>query len=307
MQSDWCRWIACLAVARVRPAHLLVAAPLEGYAASAQRSPSLRRASIMAATLLLTFGARHALAAVRVQVGDADGAPGDEVVIGVVLTADAGESVAAVENEIVFDPIYTPVAIEANGRPDCAVNPAINKGATRFGFRPPGCEPMDGSCSAVHAVVIAIDNVAPIASGALLYTCRFHISETALPGPYALSNINVLYAPPPGGNIDAVGLAGHITVLSPLPPTPTSTLTLMPTPTPTLTQPIVTPTGTPGDVDCDGELTLQDIEATIGAVFGEPAKCPADCNGDGAVTSADVGCVAACISRHPSVSLEVTR
>jgi hypothetical protein len=299
MQSHSYRGVACVAVARVRPTHTLVRAPLEGCAVSAPRSPSLWGAFIMSVTLLLAFGARHALAVVRVQIGEAEGAPGNDVVIGVVLTADAGESVAAVENDIVFDPISTPVAIEANGRPDCTVNAAINKEATRFGFRPPGCDPTGGGCSAVHAVVIAIDNVTPIASGALLYTCSFHIFEDAAPGPYALSNINVLYAPPPGGNIEGVGVAGHITVLSPLSPTPTPTLTLTPTPTPTPTptltptQPIATPTGTPGDVDCDGKLTEADVETTVEAVFDDTTACDPDCNRDGRVTAADIARVAA--------------
>jgi hypothetical protein len=231
---------------------------------SAPRSPSLWGAFIMSVTLLLAFGARHALAVMRVQIGEAEGVPGNDVVIGVVLTVDAGESVAAVENDIVFDPIYTPVAIEANGRPDCTVNTAINKEATRFGFRPPGCDPTGGGCSAVHAVVIAIDNVTPITSGALLYTCRLHISEDAPPGPYPLSNFNVLYAPPPGGNIEGVGLDGQITVLSP-----------------------------EGDADCDGKLTEADVETTVETIFDDATACDPDCNRDGRVSAADFACVAA--------------
>ena len=235
-------------------------APLEGCAVSV---PSLRGASMMVVTMLLTFGARHAWAAVRVQIGEAEGAPGDDVVIAVVLTADAGESVAAVENEIDFDPVHTPVAVGANGRPDCTVNAAINKEATGFGFGPFGCDPMQGECNAVHAVVVSIANVLLIPSGSQLYTCRWHIFSDTPMGTYRLLNTNLLYAPPDGRDLQAIGVNGLITVR------------------------LV------GDADCDGMLTEADVEVTLGALFDDTAACNPDCNRDGGVSAADVACVAA--------------
>jgi hypothetical protein len=321
---------------------------LSAHAARREAVPMV----VVLMTLVIGIGPGVAHAVVRLTIGDASGQPGAEVMLAVTLAADAGEAVAAAENDITFDPRVIAPSVNADGRPACEVNAAINKSGTRFGYRPVGCDPTRTTCTAVHAVVIAIDNVEPIASGALLYTCRFRIAAAAAPGLYTLSNLNVLYAPPPGGDFDAVGVAGHITVLPSLVPTPTATLEVLPTltptppaatptptpttaiPTPTPTQRMATPTPTrlistatptrhvatptpthatatpttvPGDADCDGTLTLHDIEATLGVVFGTPAKCSADCNGDGAVTAADLGCLVLDISRHPNVSLETTR
>ena len=226
---------------------------------------SLRRptSTHVVVTLLLTFGARHACAAVRVQIGEAEGAPGDEVVIAVVLTADAGESVAGVEHEIIFDPLHTPVAIAANGRPDCAVNAAINKEATLFGFGPFGCDATQGECNVMRAVVISILNVLPIPSDSQLYACRVRLSPDAPLGTYPLLNTNLLYAPPDGRDLPAIGVNGRIVVRR------------------------------AGDANCDAMLTEADIDATAAALFADTAGCDPDCNRDGRVSAADVACVAA--------------
>lgn len=224
---------------------------------------SIWGSSMMVVTLLLTVGTRPALAAVRVQIGDAEGAPGDDVVVAVVLTADAGESVAAVENEIDFDPMHTPVASGTNGRPVCAVNAAINKEATLFGFGPFGCDPTQGECNAVHAVVVSIVNVLAIPSGSQLYTCRVHIAADAPIGAYPLLNTNLLYSPPDGRDLPAIGVNGLITAQ------------------------VV------GDANCDGRLTEADVGATIAALFDDTTACDPDCNRDGSVDAADVACVAA--------------
>lgn len=230
---------------------------------STPRSPSLRGASMMVVTLLLIFGARHTFATVRVQIGEAEGAPGEDVVVAVVLTADAGEFVAAVENEIDFDPIHTPAAMGMNGRPDCTVNATINKEATLFGFGPFGCDPAQGECNAVHAVVVSIVNVLLIPSGSQLYTCRVHIAPDAPVGAYPLLNTNLLYAPPDGQDLPAIGGDGLITVR------------------------LV------GDANCDAMLTEADVGVTLGALFDDTAACDPDCNHDGSVSAADVACVAA--------------
>jgi hypothetical protein len=236
-----------------------MAPAIEERAVSARRPTSTR----VVATLLLTFGARHACAAVRVQIGQAEGTPGDTVVIAVMLVADAGEAVAAVENEIDFDPLYTPVASAANWRPDCAVNPAINKEATLFGFGPFGCDATQGECNAVHAVVVSIINVLPIPSGSQLYTCRVHIAADAPLGIYRLLNTNLLYAPPDGRDLQAIGVDGQIRVHR------------------------------VGDANCDAMLTEADLAATVGALFDDTPACDPDCNRDGDVSAADVACVAA--------------
>lgn len=218
---------------------------------------------MMFVTLLLTVGTRPAIAAVLVQIGDAEGAPGDDVAVAVALTADAGESVAAVENEIDFDPMHTPVASGTNGEPDCAVNSGINKEATLFGFGPFGCDPTQGECTAVHAVVVSIVNVLPIPSGSQLYTCRVHIAADAAIGAYPLLNTNLLYSPPDGRDLAAIGVNGLITVR------------------------------VAGDANCDAMLTDADVETTIGALFEDTPACDPDCNRDGSVDAADIACVTA--------------
>jgi DNA-binding beta-propeller fold protein YncE len=85
-------------------------------------------------------------------------------------------------------------------------------------------------------------------------------------------------------------------------PTPTRARpTRADTPTPTAT---VTPTATPlpGDADCSGHLDAADLAATCRAMFDPLARaaCNADCNRDGAVTAADVTCVAGLLVASPA-------
>src|SRR6185436_12362189 len=61
-----------------------------------------------------------------VNVGSNAGAPGDLLTFTVFLTS-AGAEVAGVQADIAFDPLNTPVVATGSGRPDCTVNPDINK------------------------------------------------------------------------------------------------------------------------------------------------------------------------------------
>jgi hypothetical protein len=151
-------------------------------------------------------------AAVTVEVSNTAATQGQMVELAAVLTADAQESVAGIENDLGFDP-GAPVAVGADGRPDCSANPAIRKGATAFSFRPIGCDPQAGQCTGVHALVVAVDNVDPIPSGAILYRCRVAISAGARPGRHPIGVTNALYAPPAGGDRGAQGSDGVVTAL----------------------------------------------------------------------------------------------
>jgi hypothetical protein len=155
----------------------------------------------------------------------ADGTAGNagataEVVVRLGGTADA--PVAAVQADVYFDAAHTPIAMAADGRPDCAVNPSIRKSATRFAFHPSGCAPGRGECSSVRAVVIATDNVDVIPPGAELYRCRVALAPQARPGGYPLTISNALYAPPTGGDRIPDVAAGVVTVMgaSPVAATP---------------------------------------------------------------------------------------
>lgn len=114
---------------------------------------------------------------VTIEIGYVNAEPGDEVVLDVVLRA-AGVDVAATQNDLAFPP-EARIPPNAAGRPDCTVNPSIDKAATSFTFQPPGCVPAV-DCTAVRALVLAFDNVDPITDGAVLYSC--HVDVTGVPG-----------------------------------------------------------------------------------------------------------------------------
>ncbi|HXQ23067.1 MAG TPA: hypothetical protein VN812_15425 [Candidatus Acidoferrales bacterium] len=178
----------------------------------------INRRFVVVVLASLALDAGVAAAAVTVAIGSAAGTPGQMVELGATLTADAQDPVAGVENDLNFAPAAS-VAVGADGRPDCSLNPAIRKSATAFSFRPLGCDPQAGQCTAIHALVVAVDNLDPIPSGAVLYSCRVAISGQAQPGRYALTVTNALYAPPNGGDHTANGNDGVVTALgSSMPP-----------------------------------------------------------------------------------------
>lgn len=176
------------------------------------RAACRMRAAVAAVAVLLgglatsTAWAEPAL----VQVGSASGSPGEGVTIAVSL-ATAGRAIAALQNDVGFDP-GTPIAAKANGRPDCRVNPEIDKSATSFTFLPAGCT-AGLSCNAMHVIVIGLDNSDPIADGAVLYSCTVRISAGQEPGRYPLTNTNVQASDAAGQIVPATGAGGTITVV----------------------------------------------------------------------------------------------
>ena len=160
-----------------------------------------------------------------VNVGSASGAPGTPTTFDVTLST-AGAMVAGVQADIAFDS-NTPVAATGAGRPDCTVNPAINKQATVFAFQPSGCS--GTGCTAFRALVLSFSNVDPIPDGAVLYTCKVNIDPAAAPGPYPLLVSNVGMSTPDGQAIASAGTNGEIVVLGG--PSPTPTVTPLPTAT----------------------------------------------------------------------------
>jgi hypothetical protein len=65
----------------------------------------------------------------------------------------------------------------------------------------------------VHSVVVALDNVDPIPSGALLYRCRVAIDAGARPGPLAVRLRHALSSNPDGSDRIAATVDGTITAL----------------------------------------------------------------------------------------------
>jgi hypothetical protein len=202
---------------RARPAALLAAAEIGratidqvvAATAAACRCAPRGNAALAAATGVPS-----------VDVGSASGAPGEQVTFDVTLTT-AGELVAGVQADIAFDSLNTPLAATGTGRPDCMVNPDIDKSATAFAFQPPGCS--GSSCTAFRALVLSFSNVDPIPDGSVLYTCNVDISPGAAAGSYPLAVSNVGMSTPDGQAIASAGTDGEIIVAGAPPPTPTAT------------------------------------------------------------------------------------
>lgn len=179
----------------------------------------------LTATVRATPGPNTAALVVGLTIGP----PGESAEFGVTLAA--GRNVAGTLNDISFPP-EAPVAVRANDRPDCTVNPLINKSATSFAFQPPGCEP-GVDCSGVRAIVLAFDNLFPIVPGALLYWCRVAIPLESPTGPYPLRCSNAAAGDRHGNTLPTTCADGVVVVdFFPI-PSPTPTPTPMPTPTAT--------------------------------------------------------------------------
>ena len=134
------------------------------------------------------------VAAVEIEVRYVDALPGDVVVVDVVLHS-YGVPVAGTQNDIAFGPEATILA-NANDTPDCSVNGAIDKDATVFGFLPFGC--IGDECSVVRALVLALDNIAAIPDGAVLYSCRVSVAANAPTAEHPLLCFNADSSSPDG-------------------------------------------------------------------------------------------------------------
>lgn len=182
----------------------------------------MRRKIVVLGSLLaagaLGFSAAAANAG-SINVGSASGAAGATVSVDVTLTT-AGAAIAGTQNDITFD-ASTPVARKANGKPDCTVNPGIDKSASSFAFRPAACTAE--TCTAIRALVLSTDNTDPIVDGSTLYTCKVAISASATGGAKALTASGVILSSPAGTRVTpADGTNGAVTVEGGG-PTPTAT------------------------------------------------------------------------------------
>jgi hypothetical protein len=134
--------------------------------------------------------------------------PGTQVSVSATLHTN-GALVAGTQNDISFDP-NAPIAANADGEPDCVVNPDIAKDATVFAFRPNGCS--GTTCTAIRAIVLATDNVDAIVADAVLYTCKVNVANDAA-GFYPLTVTGLFLSDPDGAKVpDATGIDGAIIV-----------------------------------------------------------------------------------------------
>ena len=185
-------------------------------------------APTVTATATATDTPEPAGATVLIQSGS--GQAGGTVLIDVVL--QTALEVAGTQNDILFGP---ELSLETG---DCTANPEIEKPATSFALL---CE--EELCR-LRAIVLALDNVDPIPTGSILYTCEFGIPDTTPDGTYPLTCTNPGASDPLGNAITTACVSGSV-VVGEISPTPTDT---PPDPTPTstpdgLTTPTATATG----------------------------------------------------------------
>ena len=144
-----------------------------------------------------------------IALSDAAGVPGKVVEVRASLST-GGRKIAGAQNDLRFDPSVLSVAEGRNGKPDCAVNPSINKSASAFAFTPSGCK--GKSCTGVRALILSLTDVKPIADGSRLYTCRVAIAAGAKSGTHELGMSGVSLSTPEGDAVKASGQSASIEV-----------------------------------------------------------------------------------------------
>jgi YVTN family beta-propeller protein len=144
--------------------------------------------------------------------GAVDARPGQRAALTLQLDA-RGRAVAGVQNDLEFAPGIA-VAARPNGRPDCTVNPAIDKRGTSFAFQPAHCTP-GTDCTAMRALVLSLEAVDPIADGSPLYTCALELATDVAPGTYTLPIVLTEGSTPTGESIPTGAVDAVVSVLPP--------------------------------------------------------------------------------------------
>lgn len=93
-----------------------------------------------------------------------------------------GKQIVQIESLLNFDANIAQILPRLDGKPDCLVNAAIDKADTIFQFLPKGCA--GKTCTQVRSVVRSVSNLAAIADGAQLFTCKVRIGKTVESGIY---------------------------------------------------------------------------------------------------------------------------
>ncbi|GIW44945.1 MAG: hypothetical protein KatS3mg077_2227 [Candidatus Binatia bacterium] len=182
-----------------------------------QRAASSRTRKFVRGGLFLLLQCSWALpteagAAPRLQVGSVQAQPGWVVELPVTL-ATAGAPVAAVSQNLFFDPRNTPIVQRAPGEPDCWVEPSTGKQGF-FAFWPDGCWQWPETCDMVSAVILSFQSTQPIPDGRL-FTCRVKVSPNAAAGEYAVASDYADAASPDASELALEHFGGAIQVVNP--------------------------------------------------------------------------------------------
>lgn len=221
-------------------------------------------------------------------VGSETGRPGDALDVTVSI-GSAGLSIAATANDIVFD----------------ASALSVNPGTCRLAAQ--GAKQVVATIiepGHLRVFVESAQDVLPIPDGPL-YTCKFVVALSALPGTYTLQNVNASVYGLTGDPIGLVyGADGEIlvTLVRRPTPTPTPTGTRTPTPSPTSSPTNTAPTNTPtrtstptptatvspcvGDCDGSGDVTVNEIVTMVSIALGNTPLSA--CNAGDADHSGDI-------------------
>ncbi len=187
--------------------------------------------------------------AARLEIQTGEARRGDLVEVSVILRTD-GRDITATENDIIFDGQIRPL--------ECAVNPAIDRGASAFHISstepPRDRDCLTEVCDRVASIIVSFSNVDPLDDGATLYSCLAQVPTAATTGPHVLQCEDAGASTPAADPVD-VDCADAVLIVSDAPPRPSVAFTPRPTPTPwptetaapTFTQgpPTETPTATP--------------------------------------------------------------
>jgi hypothetical protein len=192
----------------------------------------LKFAAMTAGAVLMLAVQARAQDAVQITVGNASGDPDSSVDLTVSMnTLVTGTECAGTQNDITFSGgvgAVVRIAAKGNGKPDCTVNPDIDKGGTSFAFQPSGCT--GDACTGLRALVLALDNVCPICGTATtecpgvtacpadLYTCKVSIAAAAAGGDYPMTISNAGSSDPAGNALATAGVSGNVHVNGVTPP-----------------------------------------------------------------------------------------
>src|SRR5438128_1862157 len=126
-------------------------------------SKSAFRIAAIAASASLAMAA--AAQAVVITIDDASGDAGTTVPVTVSLNSEGAE-VAGTQNDITFGAAsVVTVPTTTNEQHYCVIN-ANDKSGTTSSAHPPGCWAAT-TCTGIRALVLALDNVAPIPTGSV--------------------------------------------------------------------------------------------------------------------------------------------
>ncbi len=162
----------------------------------------------------------------RVRLGPISPVAGSSVSLPVSIDV-GGFSASAVNIDLTFDPLNTPIVGLYTGAPSCVANPALLDVAGAFLFRPPDC--VGPSCNNLFGAVFPTFPVRAIPDGSVLFSCEISVRPEAAPGLYPL-NINALVVADLLGSpiSNPIGIDGFIEVQPNAQVTPTSTPAVSP-------------------------------------------------------------------------------